>query len=183
MKAIFKIVAIALVACTSLISCNNGETLQEYYVANQENGDFILVDVPTSLISQDSKALDEEQKKVLKTVRKINIMAFPLKDDSTTDLQTEKSKITTILASDDYEELMKVNSDEGNMKLYMRGEEDAIDEVIVFASQDARGFVLARLLGNDMNISDMMNLASSIESGDIDVSQFEGVMDVFNDKQ
>lgn len=182
MKAIFKIVAIALVACVSLTSCNNGETLQEYYVANQENGDFILVDVPTSLISEDSAALDEEQKKVLKTVRKINIMAFPLKENSTTNFETEKSKITTILASDDYEELMKVNSDEGNMKLYMRGEEDAIDEVIVFASQDAKGFVLARLLGDAMNIGDMMNLAKSIESGGIDVSQFEGVMDVFDDK-
>ncbi len=182
MKAIFKIVAIALIACVSFTSCNNGETLQEYYVANQENGDFILVDVPTSLISQDSDVLDEEQKKVLKTVRKINIMAFPLKENSTTDFNAEKSKVKTILASDDYEELMKVNSDEGNMKLYMRGEEDAIDEVIVFASQDTKGFVLARLLGNDMNIGDMMNLAKSIESSGIDVSQFEGVMDVFDDK-
>ncbi|WP_299677906.1 DUF4252 domain-containing protein [uncultured Dokdonia sp.] len=180
MKGIVKIITIVLFAGISLTSCNNGETLQEYYVANQENSDFILVDVPTSLISQDTKALDEEQKRVLKTVRKINIMAYPMKEDTGASFETEVAKVSTILASDDYEELMKVNSEMGNMKLYFRGEEDAIDEVIVFASQDEKGFVLARLLGNDMNIADMANLAKTIQAGDIDVSQFDGVMDVFN---
>lgn len=180
MKGIVKSIAIVLIASISFISCNKGETLQEYYVANQENSDFILVDVPTSLISQDTEALDEKQKEVLKTVRKINIMAYPLKDGkSTATFESEKTKVTTILASDDYEELMKVNSDMGNMKLYFRGEEDAIDEVIVFASQDEQGFVIARLLGNDMNIADMATLAKTIQAGDIDVSKFDGVMDVF----
>lgn len=180
MKGIVKSTVIVLIASMSLLSCNKGETLQEYYVANQENSDFILVDVPTSLISQDSELLDEKQKAVLKTVRKINIMAYPLKNGkSTVAFESEKTKVTTILASDDYEELMKVSSDMGNMKLYFRGEEDAIDEVIVFASQDAKGFVIARLLGNDMNIADMATLAKTIQAGDIDVSKFDGVMDVF----
>jgi len=180
MERIVKIVAIVLLVSTSLISCKNDQTLQEYYVANQENSNFILVDVPTSLISQDSHALDQKQKEILKTVRKINIMAYPLKDDTSTTFGSEVSKVSSILASDDYEELMKINSDEGNMKLYFKGEEDAIDEVIVFASQDSRGFVLARLLGNNMNITDMANLVKIIETGNIDVSQFDGVMDIFN---
>ena len=182
MKGIVKVIAIVLLASTSFISCNNKETLQEYYVANQENSDFILVDIPTSLISKDSKALDEKQKEVLKTVRKINIMAYPLKDGTTATFESEKLKVTEILASDDYEELMKVTSDLGNMKLYFRGEEDAIDEVIVYASQGDKGFVIARLLGNDMNIADMAELAKTIQAGDIDVSQFDGVMDVFKDQ-
>ena len=71
----------------------------------------------------------------------------------------------------------------GNMRLYFKGEEEAIDEVIFFGSEDSRGFVLARLLGDDMNINDMMKLAQTMEAGDIDVSQFEGVMDVFGDVQ
>ena len=181
MKALTKVIAIALLAVLTLVSCNDGQTLQEYYVANQENGDFIMVDVPTSLISEDSKALNEEQRNVLKTLRKINIMAYPLKEGTTIEFEAEKTKVATILAGDNYEELMKVNSDEGAMKLYFRGEEEAIDEVIVFASEDSKGFMLARLLGNKMNINDMMNLAKSMEGGDFDVSQFEGVMDVFEE--
>ena len=91
--------------------------------------------------------------------------------------------MSEILASDDYEELMKVKMDEGAMKLYMKGDENAIDEIIVMASEDSKGFMLARLLGDDMNIADMMEMVQNIDEGDIDVSQFEGVMDVFKDIQ
>lgn len=181
MKAIIKGIAAILLVGFTLVSCNGKQSLQEYYVDNQENNDFILVDVPTSLISDDSELLDAEQKKILKTLRKINIMAYPLKESTKVNFEAEKLKVSAILASDDYEELMKVNSDQGSLKLYFRGEEDAIDEVIVFASEDSKGFMLARLLGNDMNISDMMKLAEAVGKGDVDVSQFEGVMDVFKD--
>ena len=183
MKKITKVTTLVLVALFTLASCSDGQSLQEYYVANQENSEFILVDVPTSLISDDTKVLDDEQKKVLKTIRKINIMAYPLKDSTTAAFEGEKTKLMNILASDDYEELMKASSDMGNMRLYFKGEEEAIDEVIFFGSEDSRGFVLARLLGDDMNINDMMKLAQTMEAGDIDVSQFEGVMDVFGDVQ
>lgn len=181
MKTIIKSILAMVVCSLFLVSCSNQQSLQEYYVDNQENANFVMVDVPTSLISEDSEALDAEQKKILKTLRKINIMAYPLKADTQANFESEKTKVNTILASDDYQELMKVNSDMGAMKLYFRGEEDAIDEVVVFASEDSKGFMLARLLGDDMNIGDMMKLAQSMEKGDIDVSQFEGVMDVFKD--
>lgn len=162
-----------------LISCSNQQSLQEYYVDNQENNNFIMIDVPTSLISDDTQALDAEQKKVLKTLKKINLMAYPIKEETAANYDTEVAKVNTILAGDDYEQLMKMNSDEGGMKLYFKGEEEAIDEVIVFASEDSKGFMLARVLGDDMNINDMFSLMQSIEEGDIDVSQFEGIMDVF----
>ena len=78
---------------------------------------------------------------------------------------------------------MKANSDEGSIRLYFKGEEEAIDEVIFFGAEDSKGFILARLLGDDMNISNMVKLAQSMETSDIDVSQFEGIMDIFNDIQ
>lgn len=183
MKKIIISSALLFCALVTLTSCSDGQSLQEYYVDNQENSDFVLVDVPTSLISSDSDLLNQEQQEILKTIRKINIMAYPLKESSTTNFQGEKTKLMSILAGDDYEELMKANSDNGNMRLYFKGEEEAIDEVIFFGSEDSKGFVLARLLGDDMKIGDMMRLAQSMEAGDIDVSQFEGVMDVFNDIQ
>ena len=183
MRQILKFSAAALIVLVTLGSCSNGQSLQEYYVDNQENSDFMLIDVPMSLVSGDIGVLDKEQQSILKTVRKINIMAYPLKESTTVGFDGEKAKLMNILAGDDYEELMKANSDNGNMRLYFKGTEEAIDEVIFFGSEDSKGFVLARLLGDDMNIGDMMRLAQSMEAGDIDVSQFEGVMDVFNDLQ
>ncbi len=176
---VFKGVALFMLGF-ALVSCSNQQSLQEYYVDNQENDKFVMIDIPTSLISNETKLLDEEQKKVLKTVRKINLMAYPIKEETKATYSSEKDKVKTILGGDDYVELMKFNSEQGGMKLYFKGEEESIDEMIVFASEDSKGFMLARILGNDMNMNDLFQLSQSIQSGDIDVSQFEGVMDVFN---
>lgn len=177
-----KTVVAAFVVLLTLASCSNKQSLQEYYVDNQENGDFILVDVPTSLLGKNVEALSEEQQEVFKTVRKINLMAYQTKSGDTAAMQVERDKVKDILTSDDYEELMKASGDMGQMRLYFKGEEDAIDEVIFFGADDNKGFMLARLLGNDMNIGDMMRMAESLEKSDIDVSQFGSIMEVFDNK-
>lgn len=183
MKNFLKISFIAFIAVISLASCSNGQSLQEYYVENQENGDFILVDIPTSLLGKNSDVLTEEQREVFKTVRKVNMMAYATKDGNTDKMLAEQAKVKGILKTDDYEELMKANSDMGSMRLYFKGDENAIDEVIFFGADDSKGFMLARLLGDDMNIGDMMKLAQSLESSDLDISQFGSVMDVFENNK
>ncbi len=182
MNTFIKYIVVAIIAISTLSSCSNEQSLQEYYVANQENNDFILIDVPTSLIGEHMNRLDKEQQKVFKTVRKVNLMAYQTKDGDTVKMQAERDKVKTILASDDYEELMKANSDMGSMRLYFKGDEDAIDEVIFFGADENKGFLLARLLGDDMNISDMMKLAQSLDKADVDVSQFSSMMEVFDNK-
>ncbi|WP_299149704.1 DUF4252 domain-containing protein [uncultured Dokdonia sp.] len=177
-----KTVVAAFAVVLTLASCSNKQSLQEYYVDNQENGDFILVDVPTSLLGKNVEALSQEQQEVFKTVRKINLMAYQTKSGDTAAMQVERDKVKDILTSDDYEELMKASGDMGQMRLYFKGEEDAIDEVIFFGADDNKGFMLARLLGNDMNIGDMMRMAESLEKSDIDVSQFGSIMEVFDNK-
>ena len=173
---------IAIISIMMLTSCSNQQSLQEYYVDNQENSDFILIDVPTSLIGNNMSLLSEEQQKVFKTVRKVNLMAYQTKEGDISKMQAERDKVKTILATDDYEELMKASSDMGSMRLYFKGEEDAIDEVIFFGADENKGFMLARLLGDDMNVGDMMRLAQSLEKTDIDVSQFSSMMEVFDSK-
>lgn len=182
MNTFIKVTITAVLAVITLASCSNKQSLQEYYVDNQENGDFILVDVPTSLLGKNVEALTEEQQKVFKTVRKINLMAYQTKSGDTAAMQIERDKVKDILTSDDYEELMKASGDMGQMRLYFKGEEEAIDEVIFFGADDNKGFVLARLLGNDMNIGDMMRMAESLNKSDIDVSQFGSIMEVFENQ-
>lgn len=182
MKTWIKIGWIAVVAVTSLASCNEGQSLQEYYVQNQENSDFILIDIPTSLLGKNANLLTDDQQKIFKTVRKVNMMAYSTKNGNTAKMLAEKDKVKDILETDDYEELMKANSDMGSMRLYFKGKEDAIDEVIFFGADESKGFMLARLLGDDMNIGDMVKLAQSIEKSDLDVSQFESLMEVFQNR-
>jgi len=180
MNVSVKNIIVAVITMLTLISCGKEQSLQEYYVANQENSDFILIDVPTSLIGNNIELLSEDQQKVFKTVRKVNLMAYKTKEGDIASMKLEQDKVKTILSTDDYEELMKANSDLGSMRLYFKGEEDAIDEVIFFGADDNKGFMLARLLGDDMNIGDMVRLAQSLEKSDIDVSQFSSMMEVFD---
>ncbi|MEH6408723.1 MAG: DUF4252 domain-containing protein, partial [Leeuwenhoekiella sp.] len=67
-----------LLLLLAMVSCNKEQSLQEYYVDNKESDDFVMIDVPTSLISPNSDKLSVDQKKVLKTVKKVNILAYPL---------------------------------------------------------------------------------------------------------
>jgi len=47
MKTSIKNSVMLLFIVAALTSCNNGETLQGYYVANQETPNFISLDIPT----------------------------------------------------------------------------------------------------------------------------------------
>lgn len=182
MKSLISNILTAMLVAVSLTSCSDTQSLQEYYVDNQENNDFILVDVPTSLLGKNIDVLSADQQAVFKTVRKINMMAYQTKEGDTAKMKAERNKIKTILTKDDYEELMKASGEMGQMRLYFKGEEDAIDEIIFFGADDTKGFMLARLLGDDMNIGDMVRMAESLEKSDIDISQFNNIMEVFENQ-
>lgn len=176
----FKIYWVLLLLAV-ITSCSNKQSLQEYYVDSKENNQFVMIDIPTSLISPESQNLTVEQKEVLNSVKKINLLAYPLKNGTPEEYTTETVKIKSILKTDSYDELMSFGEPGKRMKLYLKGEEEAIDELIVFAEDEQKGFMLARVLGNKMNVSEMINLIESMEKNGnkLDVSQFEDVMDIF----
>ncbi|MGB3775482.1 MAG: DUF4252 domain-containing protein [Leeuwenhoekiella sp.] len=171
--------------CLLAVSCDNSQSLQEYYVDNKENQDFVMLDVPTSLIAPAANRMSEEQQEVLKTVKKVNILALPLNAETKNLYSPETEKVKTILDHDGYEELMSFGKPSQRMRLYFKGEEDAIDEMVVFAQDENKGFVLARLLGDNMNVADMIKLSQTMskDDGSFDTSQFEGVMDIFKNQQ
>ena len=176
MNAIFyKLILLAFVAL-GLISCNNGASLEEYYIEHKENPDFVTLDVPTSLITPDSKNLTPEQYRVLQTVKKINILALPLNSKTQSIYEHESLNVKEMLNHDNFQELMTFGKPSQRMQLFFKGDEDAIDEVVVFARDDSKGFMLARLLGDNMNVGDMVKFAQTIgkSKDSLDISQFEG---------
>jgi len=166
------------------VSCNGEQSLQEYYVDHKENDNFVMLDVPASLISPKTDKLSPNQKEVLQTVKKINILALLLNAETKTLLKPETEKVKAILSRDGYEELMSFGKPSQRMRLYFKGDEDAIDEVVVFAQDESKGFVLARVLGDNMNVADMVKLTQTInqDSSSFKTGQFEGIMDIFKDK-
>lgn len=165
-----------------LTSCQNKQSLQEYYIDSKENDAFIMVDLPTSLIAPATDEMTADQKKVLNSVKKVNLLAYSLKDSSF--YNSETVKVKEILADDDYEELMKFGKPGQRMRLFIKGDDEAIDEVVVFAQDENKGFLLARVLGDKMNVADMVRFAETMDtsSTSFNTAGFEGVMDVFKNQ-
>lgn len=174
------ITALILVGFT-LMSCNSDKSLQRYLVDKQEDDKFLKVDVAASLLQTDNNNMSEDQKEILNTIKKVNVVAYPIKDGNMTEYKAEKDKLATIIGQEKYKLLMKMGSNKSGATLKYLGEEDAIDEIIIFATDTERGFAIFRVLGDDMRPDKMIKLMNSIEKGDVDVTKFTGIGDLFGE--
>jgi hypothetical protein len=172
------LIPLILVALT-LFGCSNDKSLQRYLVDKQDDDKFLKVDVATSLLQSDSNSFTQEQKDILETVKKVNVVAYKIQNDNLAEYETEKEKLASIMNQDKYKTLIKFGSNNSGATLKYLGEEDAIDEVIVFASDVEKGFAVFRLLGENMRPDQMIKLMSSIDNGDIDVSKLSGIGELF----
>ncbi len=161
-----------------ITACNNEPSLQEYYVDNQDNKEFIALDLPASMLTN-MESIDEEQRKTLETIKKINFLAIPKKAENLSKIEEEKDKLANILKDEKYQLLMKFGMGETHMEFYYTGKEEAIEEVIFYGFDENRGMGIARVLGDNMNPGEIINLIRSMEKGDIDMSGVSGVSQIF----
>ncbi len=155
-----------LIGTLLIAGCSSTQSLQEYYVDNSENPNFISLDLPTSILNLEEANLDETQRKALQSLRKLNMLAFKKTSANTEEYTVEKAKVNAILKNKDYKELMKLNSEYGKGVIKYLGEDDAIDEVVIYGSSDDKGFALIRVLGDDMNPAYIMQLMKAIQKSD-----------------
>ena len=173
------VIGISLAALT-LFSCSNEKSLQRYLVDRQDDDAFLKVDIAASLLQTDTNSLSQEEKDILKTVKKINVVAFPLNGENDAQYDEKRQELKDIIGQDKYKTLMKFGSNSKGATLKYLGEEDAINEIIVFASDDEKGFALFRLLGDNMRPEQIIKLMNSIEKGDLDVSKLSSIGGLFD---
>jgi len=162
----------------ALVSCND-KSLQKYLVEKQDDSKFVKVDLAASLLEGVNSNFTDEEKEILSTIKKVNVVAYPIKKGDTADYTAEKEELESILEQEKYKELTRIKSNGWNATLKYTGEEDAIDEVIVYANDSERGFALFRLLGENMRPDQMLKLMDSAERGDLDLSKFTGLGEIF----
>lgn len=162
---------IAVAASLLLLSCERKPSIQKYFVDHSEQKDFVTLDISPSIINVDKAKLTADQKKALASFDKMNILIF--KSDSTNmgPYNAESEKVSQILKQKEYQQLMKVGSGKDAASISFVGDEDAIDEFILFAKKKENGFTVIRILGNDMNPNNIMNMLSVIQQADIDSTQ------------
>lgn len=166
---------LGLVILASLIfSCNNDKSMQQFIVNQQEKSDIISVDIPISMLALNEELQDAEAIEALESVKKATILAYQIKDSDNTRYLADKEQLKQILKQNKYAELLRYGKGTEGAKVYMVGEENSIDELIIFANNDSLGWLVLRLLGDDMQPEKIIQLMQKIDlkDSDIDLSQF-----------
>jgi len=170
----------ALLCVAVLASCNNEQSLQKYYVENQEDTDFLALDIPTSMFTN-SSSFEAEQKETMESIKKINVLALK-KEENPSKFEEEKVKLDEIFKDDKYQLLMRYGGGNRKAALYFTGDDDAIDELIVYGYNDNQGLGVARVLGENMNPEKIMKLMKSLKEDNIDVDGFKKLGEIFGNK-
>ena len=162
----------SMAALLFLAGCSSTQSLQEYYVDNTENPNFLALDVPASILNLDEAEMSDTQRETLKSLRKLNILAFKKTTENEEEYKAESAKVKEILKDPDYKELMKLNSKFAKGVIKYTGEGDAIDEVVIFGDSRDKGFALIRVLGDDMNPAQFIQFMQAVEKADLEGDSF-----------
>ncbi len=163
----------------TLTSCNQGETLQSYFVANQETPDFMSVDLPTSFVKVDKTNFTEVQKEAYKSIDKLNTLLFTVKDNNKDIYKEELAKVKTILADEKYEELFRGSTADGKIVIKYIGTETSIDELIILGTASERGFGIIRVLGDDMEPGKIITLGDALKNANFEETQLQEFSNFF----
>ena len=164
----------------TVISCNQGPSLQSYFVDNQETNNFTTIDLPTSVVSFDESKLTEGQKQAYKSVKRLNFLGYRMKEGNEAEYKIELQKVNAILKDKKYKELMRMgNNEDGKVLIKYLGTETKIDELIVFGNANDQGFGILRVLGKNMQPGNMVKLVDAMQNADIDEDQLKGITDFF----
>ncbi len=179
MRSSIKNTLFSLLALIVLVSCNNGESLQTYFVDNQESADFLSADLPTSIVKIDEMSLSKEQKEAYKSVKRLNFLGYKATESNKENYSAELSKVKSILKDKKYNDLIEFNDKAAKIIVKYIGDDDSADEFIVFASSKETGFGIVRILGDDMRPEKMATLVDAMQNADFDESQLNGITDFF----
>jgi hypothetical protein len=167
---------LAIALSLLLISCNLKPSLQKYFVDNQEKPGFVVVDVSPSILNLDKTKLTADQSKALSSFEKMNILAYQINDKNKSEFDIEIKKINEILNdTTNYQQLMKFGSGKDGASISFVGNEDHVDEFILYGAKSDNGFAVVRILGKDMNPADAMTFLSVLKESNIDMKQLEAL--------
>ena len=156
-----------------LNSCQSEPSLQKYFVENSENSDFIALDIsPTILKIQETK-LRADQVKALKSFDKMNVLAFKCNGKNQAEYEVERLKVNALLKDQKYQQLMRFGSGKNGASVNFVGEDEHINEFVLYANTTENGFAIVRVLGKDMSPTNILTMISILKDAQLDLEQLK----------
>jgi hypothetical protein len=169
MRALVLIAALCMVA----VGCSQEPTLQKYFVEKTESPEFIALDISPTIFNTGKISLTAEEKRALESFKKMNILAFKANDTNKAKFDAERMKVKELLKDEKYQMLMKFGKGKEGGSLSFVGDENHIEEFVLYASQSETGFAVVRILGEDMNPTGVMTIMSLLQKADVDLDQLK----------
>lgn len=175
---------ISIIALLGLLltACHSEPTLQKYFVENTENKDFISLDVSPNILNLEKAKLTAEQQTALASFDKMNILAFKADSSNAAQYEAEREKVNKILKDEKYQQLMKFGSGKDGASISFVGDDEHIDEFVLFANRKETGFAVVRILGKDMNPTNIMTMVSALQNANIDLDQLKPLQEMIEKK-
>ncbi|WP_196890251.1 DUF4252 domain-containing protein [Aureivirga sp. CE67] len=147
------------------MSCSSKPSLQKFFVDNQNNDNFIVIDIPSSTLLNFSDDITEDEKKTIQSFRKINVLALQNDENKNEALYDSSKKSLKEIFKDEnkYKPLIQTTSKKGSFDVYFEGTDKNIDEVIVFGYEKNMGLLVARVIGDDMNLGKITKVINKIK--------------------
>jgi hypothetical protein len=159
--------------------CSPKASLQEYFVSKAEDANFLIVNIPASALGITQDSLNQSEREVLKSFHKLNILAYKADSSKPEFMEQELHSIRAIIDIPPYEELMAVKDKRLSGKVIVVGKDTELEEVVFFGQSPEAGFLLVRVLGDQMTTKKVAQLTRLIQEEDIDPTMFSGLQSFF----
>lgn len=158
-KKIFLLIIVTIV----FSSCKNNKSLQQFMVAHEDQENIISFDLSNDILQLNEAFQSEENKKVISTIKKANVMAYRIKDQDNPTYKNDLKSIRDILSNDKYVPLMSMGKGSKGLKVFTIGEEESIDELIVLGNDQETGWIIVRVLGDKMQPEKIISLTRNLK--------------------
>ena len=108
----------------------------------------------------------------------MNILVFKCNDKNQAKFEVERSKVNDILKDEKYQQLIKFGSGKDGASVSFVGDDEHINEFVVYANKKENGFAIVRVLGKDMNPTSIMNVISILKASNIDMKQLKSLQEM-----
>lgn len=143
--------------------CSKTQSIQEYYVAKSEDPNFLVIDIPTSILGINNEVLNDEEQAALDSFQKLNVLMFRKTAANAEQFPEELKTVREIVDGEQFDPLMVVSDRQFSGKLLLEGSVERPDEIVFFGSATNEGFLLARLIGSKMQVEKAVVLAKALE--------------------
>lgn len=174
MSTLIKILLTAFLVL--LFGCKSEPTLQKYFVEKSNDTQFNSINLDPSMLKLDTQNLSALQNEALKSFKKVNILTC--NKGEKTNLPLENQKINQILADVKYQQLIKFGSGKQEAHLSFVGTDDAIDEFIIYGSDKEKGLALVRVIGDNMNVNNIITLMGVIQKSNFDQEKLKPLLNL-----